>query len=134
MPELTRPSRPPARRRWRVRRPLPHWALASVLALTTAGLVAHLAGGAAEAGTRWAPVPPVLVLRRAVDAGDPVTAADVEARRLPAAAVPTGALTALPRSALAAVALHPGEVVLADRVRGTSPVAARLPPGTRGVA
>jgi len=134
MPELTRPPRPPARRRWRIRRPLPHWALAVLLAVTSAGLVAQVAGGAAEAASRWSPGPPVLVVRAAVPAGRAVTAADVELRRLPPVAVPDGALREVPDRATAAVALHPGEVLLGDRVRGPSPVAARLPPGARGVA
>lgn len=134
MPELTRPLRPPTRRRWRIRRPLPHWGLAVLLAATTAGLVAHVAGGAAEAASRWSPGPAVLVVRAPVPAGEAVTTAHVGLRRLPAVAVPDGALRELPEGATAAVALHPGEVLLADRVRGASPVAARLPPGARGVA
>lgn len=134
MPELTRPLRPPARRHWRIRRPLPHWGVAVLLALATAALVADVAGGAAEAAARWSPGPPVLVVRAPVAAGATLTAADVERRRLPAAAVPGGALAELPTGAAATIALHPGEVVLRDRVRGTSPVAARLPAGSRGVA
>lgn len=134
MPELTRPPRPAAHRRWRLRRPLPYWAVAVLLAVATAALVAEVAGGAAEAAAQWSPGPPVLVVRTPVAAGEAVTAADVDARRLPAAVVPDGALRVLPDDATAAVRLHRGEVLLTDRVRGASPVSVRLPPGARGIA
>jgi Flp pilus assembly protein CpaB len=117
-----------------MRRPLPYWAVAGCIALLTALLVGNLAASAADARARWEPGAPVLVARRPVAAGATVSSADVEARRLPPAAVPEGALHRLPPGGRAAVDLHAGEVLLADRVGTGSAVAARLPARTRGVA
>jgi len=130
MPELTRPPLRPARR-WRIRRPLPYWAVATAVALATAALVGHLAAGLADARARWSPGLTVLVAKHAVAPGGAVEA---EARQLPAAAVPDDALRSLPSGATAVVALHAGEVLLRDRVGGRSALAAALPPGTRGIA
>jgi Flp pilus assembly protein CpaB len=133
MPELTRPARRPSRP-WRLRRPLPYWGAAIALAMLTALLVGQLAAGASAARRRWSPGDPVVVLRRSLPAGAAVEPDDVERRRLPAAAVPVGALRSLPTGARAVIPLHRGEVVLADRVSGASGVTARLPAGTRGIA
>jgi Flp pilus assembly protein CpaB len=57
-------------------------------------------------------------------------------RRLPAGLVPPGAEEAQPDGAVVTDTVHEGEVVLAARLApaGTSPLAAALPPGTRGVS
>lgn len=130
---LPRPSRRPA---LRLRRSLPHWALAVALALATAGLVAHLVAGAEAERARWGVLRPTLVATADVHGGERLAAGDVAVRRLPAALVPPGALRALPAGAVAAADVHRGEAVLAARLvgPGSSAVASRLPAGTRGIA
>jgi Flp pilus assembly protein CpaB len=130
---LPRPTRRPG---LRIRRPLPYWLLAVALGIATAMVVGSLVSGAAAARSRWGSLRPTVVATADVEGGAPVTDGDVAVRRLPAALVPPGALRSLPPGAVAAVAVHRGEAVLASRLvgPGSSAVAARLPPGTRGIA
>jgi Flp pilus assembly protein CpaB len=58
----------------------------------------------------------------------------VSTRAVPLALLPRHALATLPRRAVAAVDLSPGEIVVAHRLAGRSAVAGRLPAGRRAVA
>lgn len=124
--------RPSPRRRLRLRRPLPWWSAVVVLAALTAVVVARLTAEAAAERDRWGDTVSVAVATADAAAGQPVVA---ELRRLPRSLVPDGAATSAD-GAVAAVALHAGEIVLEARLApaGTSPVAALVPPGHRGVA
>jgi Flp pilus assembly protein CpaB len=129
---LPRPTRRPA---LRLRRPLPFWLLAAALGLATALVVGRLVAAAEAERDRWGDVRPTLVATADVAGGEHL-AGHAAVRLLPAGLVPPGALRRLPAGAVAAVDVHEGEAVLADRLvgRGSSAVAARLPAGTRGVA
>jgi hypothetical protein len=119
--------------RLRRRRRVPYWITAGAVALVTAVVVARLAAGAAAERNRWGEVRTALVVTERVAAGDDL-AGRVTTRSLPVAVLPRGALAALPRTAVAAADLVPGELVLAHRLTGRSALAARLPRGTRGIA
>jgi Flp pilus assembly protein CpaB len=119
--------------RLRRRRRIPYWVTAGAVALVTAIAVGRLGAAAAGERARWGSTRPAVVVTRAIPAGSPL-AGHVTRRHLPVAVVPHGALAALPRAAVAAVDLTPGEIVLAGRLVGRSTVAARLPAGTRGIA
>ena len=75
----------------------------------------------------------VPVVARPVAAGVTLVAADVQAARLPADALPDGEPAAAPVGRTARVDLVPGEVVLASRL-GPRGLAALLPPGARALA
>jgi Flp pilus assembly protein CpaB len=125
--------RPSSRRRLRLRRrPLPWWTGALVLAGVTALLVGRLAGDAAAERDRWGETVVVAVATADVAPGEVVVA---ERRRLPRSVVPAGAAGSAD-GAVAAVALHAGEIVLEARLApgGTSAVAALVPEGHRAVA
>jgi hypothetical protein len=119
--------------RLRRRRRVPYWLTAGAVALVTAVVVARLAAGAAAERNRWGEVRTALVVTERVAAGDEL-AGRVMTRSLPVAVLPRGALAALPRTAVAAADLVPGELVLAHRLAGRSALAARMPKGTRGIA
>jgi Flp pilus assembly protein CpaB len=132
---LARPSLRPVHFRLR-RRIVPYWCVAIGVAVATAALVGHLVGDAAHERARWGRLRPTVVVRHHVPAGERLTADDLTVRMLPVAAVPSGALRALPVGAIAATELETGEPLVARRLlgRGPSAVAARLPSGTRGIA
>lgn len=133
------PSRP--RRSLRPLRPrLPRRALlwylaAAALALTTGLAVQGALARASEAEAAYGRTRAVVVVTRAVEAGQAVVAADVEVRRWPQALAPDGALGAAPTEATALVDLVPGEALLAHRLSddGASGPAALLDPGQRAV-
>jgi Flp pilus assembly protein CpaB len=130
-------ARPSSRPRIRLRRrPLPYWVVAGAVAMATGLLVARLVGDAASERARWGSLRPAVVLRHHVAAGDPITTGDASIRMLPSAVVPRGVLRHLPDSAVAAVELDTGELLLDRRLLGHGPsaVAARLPRGTRAIA
>jgi Flp pilus assembly protein CpaB len=120
----------------RLRRPVPYWAVAAVLALVSALVVGRLVADASSARDRWGRVVQAVVVVDDVAAGTALSAGDVEVRSLPAGAVPAGALQTLPDGAVATVDMVAGEALVPSRLAptGTSAVAARLPDGTRGVA
>lgn len=128
------------RLRWRrrlLRRPLPFWLAALALTALTTSTVARVTGAAAAERDRWGERRPVLVARRDLHAGDALR--DVEVRLVPAALVPRGAAPpdlVRGRRRVVTAWIAAGEVVLSRRLApdGLSPTAARLPPGTRGVA
>jgi Flp pilus assembly protein CpaB len=133
MPTLVRPSMRPRRR---LHQPVPYWLVVAVIAVVPALAVGRLATTADAERRRWGPGLPTVVVRVDVAAGEPIGADDVEIRSLPAAARPDDAMGTLPTGAVAAADLVAGEAVVGSRLApaGTSPIAARLPSGTRGIA
>ena len=115
------------------RRPAPFWLAAAVLAIVTATTVDHVTSAAASARDRWGERRPVVVALHDLEPGDVLDG--VEVRLLPRALVPDGALRRVEDGVVTAW-IAAGEVVVRQRVApgGLSPTAARLPPGTRGVA
>lgn len=118
------------------RTPVVFWSVAVALALLTGTVTARLVGRAVAEAARYGGLRPVLVATRPVPAGTALTATDAEVRRIPAAFVPPGALSALPAGRRVMVPLFPGEAVLDAHLSpaGVGGIAARLPPGTRAVA
>lgn len=86
------------------------WLVVGVLAAATAGLTGQVLAGAESARRSWGQTLPVLVVDRAVETGEPLSAAVVEAR-WPKALVPAGALEELPDGARASGPLDPGSPV-----------------------
>lgn len=117
-------------------RPLAYWAVMLAVAVGLAALVQGSLSAAASARASWGTTTEVLVATRDLRPGDALDAAAVEPRRLPIALVADGVLTRLPAGAVVAAPIAAGEPVHGLRVGrgGASPVAALLPPGTRGVA
>lgn len=118
------------------RSPLPFWALAVALALFTGLTVTRLVGEASARADRLGGLVDVVVAARTVDAGKPLGPADVTVRRLPADALPDGAVAVSPVGKVALVPLARGEVLLASKLapEGLRGVAARMPAGQRALA
>jgi hypothetical protein len=129
---IPRPTRSRRRLRLRFRHPIPFWIAAVSLTALTATMVGRVADAAATERDRWGERVPVAIATGDLEPGERLRAT-VELR--PAAVVPDGALTSVPDAVVAAF-IGAGEMVLAARVApaGLSPIAALLPPGTRGVA
>jgi len=115
------------------RRHVPYWVTAGALALVTALVVGWLGAQAAAERARWGTTRPAVVVTSAVGAGEPL-GGHVRTQAVPLAVLPPHALATLPRRAVAAVDLAPGEILLAHRLAGRSALAARLPAGRRAVA
>jgi Flp pilus assembly protein CpaB len=135
VPFRPRPGRVarPVRRRL-PRRALPWWAATVALAIAT-GLVADgLLQRATDAEARWGTTRTVLVATSALAPGDGL-AGRTATRRLPALAVPEGAVAGTGAGAVAVDAIGAGEVVTHARIggRGAAGLAGRLPAGTRAV-
>lgn len=73
---------------------LRRWLLVSALALTTAAVTGHVLSGAEAARRRWGETRPVLVVERALQAGDALAGA-VAVARWPTSLVPDGAMADL---------------------------------------
>jgi Flp pilus assembly protein CpaB len=133
VPRRRTPARPLARLR---RRPSAYWLLAVALALLTTLVVTRAVGRAEAGAARLGGLRPAVVALATLPPGATVGPGDTEVRRLPTALVPPGAVARPPEGAVVASTVHEGEVVLGARLApaGTSPLAAALPPGTRGVA
>jgi Flp pilus assembly protein CpaB len=112
-----------------------YWAAAGGLAVLAALLVVGQAERAAGLAREYGPLVDTPVVRRAITAGDVVTARDILVRRLPKGAVPKGA-AAHPVGHAALIDLEPGEVVLTTRLApwGRRGAAALLPDGARAIA
>ena len=107
-----------------------HLALALATGLVADGLLQR----ATDAEARWGTTRIVLVATSALAPGDTLAGRTV-ARRLPALAVPEGAVARAGAGAVAVDAIGAGEVVTEARVGGpgAAGLAGRLPPGTRAV-
>lgn len=113
------------------------WYLAAAAVTAATGLTLQGAlHRAAEAEAAYGQTRSVVVVVRAVGAGEAVEAADVEVQRWPRALVPETALIRPPVGLRALVSLEEGEVVLATRLSGSADEgpAALLAPDQRGVA
>jgi Flp pilus assembly protein CpaB len=115
------------------RRRLPYWTTAGALALLTALIVGWLGSQASAERARWGTTRQAVVVTTSVRAGEPLEG-HVGTRAVPLALLPRHALAALPRRAVAAADLAPGEIVVAHRLTGRSAVASRVPAGRRAVA
>lgn len=113
-----------------------YWLVVAVAAAIT-GLVvaaiAALAGGNASLGE----LTPVIVATRSIEAGEPLSIDNTEARRYPALTLPNGAVAALVGDEVASAALHAGDVVtearlgglpIGDRIEVAVPAHTALPP------
>ncbi len=122
------------RRAWGRRRLLRLAALIFAGGLVT-GCTWWLTAQAAAARDAWGEARTVLVTTQAVEAGA-VLDGVVTARTIPVAALPDGAMETLPRTARARHPLAAGTVVTGVAIAGTasSPTAAAIPPGWRGLA
>lgn len=118
------------------RRAVLWYVAAAALAILTAVVVHRALDQAARAEAAYGETRSVAVVMQAVEAGDPVTPDDVEARRWPRSLVPPAALSQIPVGRTALVDLSPGEVVLSGRVGGDGAEgpAALLEPGQRALA
>ena len=117
------------------RSPVLFWLAAAGLAVTTGSAVSRLVGDAADDAARFGSLKTAVVAVRAVDIGAAVTDADVEVRRVPAAFLPAGVLSRLPRDRVAVSPLFAGQPVVRQQLSpdGLRGVAALLPPGTSAV-
>lgn len=118
------------------RRPALWWVATILLSALTAQVVTGALGRAEAGAARYGTTTAVLVTTRAVEAGEVLGPDAAEIRDVPAGFVPPGAAGADALGRRATGTLHEGEVVHVERVApgGLSVVAARLPPGTRGIA
>ncbi|HUP70384.1 MAG TPA: Flp pilus assembly protein CpaB [Acidimicrobiales bacterium] len=112
------------------------WSTTLAVAGATGLFVSHQVGEASARAARLGGLRYVPVAARPIAAGRVLRPADVEVRRLPAAAVPDGAVARSPAGRPTLVPLAAGEVLLAaklapDGVRG---LAALLPAGMRALA
>jgi Flp pilus assembly protein CpaB len=117
-------------------RPALRWLVVFAVAGLTGVLSARVVDSARAAQARWGTGRSVVVVVRAVAAGDPIEAGDVEVRPLPPAALPDAAVSDAPVGRVAVADLYPGEVLVADRLApgGRHGPAALLPPGDRALA
>lgn len=130
----------PYGRTWRrIRRSsIAWWAITIALGLITASVVGSSIGRATQAAQAWGTNASVWIVRHVVDAGDVITARDVQLTHRPRGVVPEGALdgAASPVGEATRIALVVGEIVLTERLagHGTSGVAAMVAPGYRAIA
>ena len=127
----------PAPARFPILRPPPLRLVVVVLFALVVGLVVHrTTAGAAEVTARLGRTTSVAVVVRAVAAGETIGPGDVELASRPVAHLPRDAVTDDPIGVTVTQALHPGEVVVADRLAGDGRAgpAALVPEGWRAVA
>lgn len=112
------------------------WSATLAVAGATGLFVSHQVSEASARAARLGGLRDVPVAARPIAAGRVLRAADVVMRRLPAAAVPEGALARSPAGRPTLVPLATGEVLLAEKLApdGVRGVAALLPAGMRALA
>lgn len=117
-------------------RPAVRRLVVGVVALATGLVVVSLVRSAEAARLRWGDTRPVAVATDDLAIGDPLGAGAAEVRSLPAALVPSGALSAPPVGALVRQPIAAGEALVAERLApdGLTGAAALVPPGSRAVA
>jgi Flp pilus assembly protein CpaB len=119
-----------------VRRPIVWWTVVALVAAAVGIGAGHIVDRAAAVRSQWGRTVRVAVMTDPVAIGEPVSADHTELRSLPRAVVPDGALTDEPDGRVALADLHPGEILLGDRLApdGLTGPAALLGPGTRALA
>ena len=115
--------------RWKARRRPLQVAIVG-LAIVTWVIVHALLAAAQDARRSWGPGSSVIVATHRLEAGDAVAPSDVEARTLPAIAVPDGALHDAPIGRTVVAPVERGEILVGARVTDDHV----LPAGTRGIA
>ena len=113
-----------------------YWIVVAAAAAVT-GLVVAAIAAMAGGGPSLGELTPVIVAIRPIEAGEPLTMDNTDARRHPALTLPAGAVAALVGSEVASSALHSGEVVtearlgglpIGDRTKVAIPAHTALPP------
>jgi Flp pilus assembly protein CpaB len=134
VPSLPRPSARPTLRL--PRRPAPFWLASACLAALSALVAAGSLQAAVGDRERYGRPVTVVVATQGLAPGDRLVPDTAELRPVPSSLVPEGALTDEPAGQVVTATVPAGEVVVAQRVGAAalSPTAARLPPGTRGLA
>ena len=118
------------------RRPRHRQALVAGLALLCGVTVMGVVQRAEGARAAWGEGVPVLVATRDLGPGDRLDGGNTRIDRRPAPVVAEGALDRLPADGRLTAAVFAGEAVLRARLApgGLSPIAARVPTGTRAMA
>lgn len=119
-----------------LRHPPLYWSAVALVAVVTASAVWTYVARAERGAARYGRPTSVIVARRDLVPGAQITDDDVERRQLPASAVPADALDELAVGAVVTAGINEGETVTRRRLsaKQTSPLAARLGTGLRGVA
>ena len=94
-----------------------YWLVVAVVAAVT-GLVVAAIAGLAGGGSSLGELAPVIVATQPIEAGEPLSGQNTEARRYPTLTLPAGAVAALVGDEVASAALHPGEIVTKARLGG----------------
>jgi Flp pilus assembly protein CpaB len=107
-----------------------------VVGVIAATLVHGVVTTAEAARRQWGTLRPTVVATVTVGPGTVLDTSNTAVRALPAALVPSGALSSLPPGSVTSGPLVIGEVLVPERLgrMGRSPVRALLVDGTRGVA
>jgi Flp pilus assembly protein CpaB len=118
------------------RRPRLRAALTVAIALLCGVSVATTVERAEQARKAWGATRPVLVATEDLEAGERLGTGNTRVLQHPAALASPDALDAVPADGRVTAPVLAGEVVREERLAavGASPVAARLPPGTRAMA
>ncbi len=120
--------------RW-LRRPLVYWTVVGLLLVITVIGVARQSDRQRHLTETYGDLRNVPVAVALIRPGEPLDGETVRWEHRPAAGVPPGAVTDLAEGALAAEAIHPGEVIHSERVAGGgSGLSSRLAPGTAAVS
>ena len=94
-----------------------YWLVVAVAAAIT-GLVVAAIAGLAGGGPSLGELTPVIVVIQPIEAGEPLSEHNTEARRYPALTLPSDAVAALNGDEVASAAYHPGDVVTEARLGG----------------
>lgn len=94
-----------------------YWLVVAAAAALT-GLVVALMATLAGGGPSLGDLTPVVVATAPIEAGQPLSEQNTEARRYPALTLPTDAVAALGGEEVASAALYPGDVVTEARLGG----------------
>ncbi len=118
------------------RRPLVAWGLTLALAGLTAAVVGGLTARAGATLDRYGTTRSVVVAVAALPAGHELGPTDLTRRDVPIGLLPEGALDEVPVGRRLRSPVVPGEVLVPGRLapEGLGPLAARLLPGTLGLA
>jgi len=117
------------------RRHLFRWVLAALATTVLTLSVTNARSSALKARDQWGESTTVWVMTNPLDAGQLISPSDVARRDLPVGAIPDDATVLNPSGSRLRDAVAAGEVVRAGRlaIQGSGPIAARLPPATRGI-